>query len=1106
MFKKKSVVDVHLAKKAPVIIHVRDEGVVWPEKGSNAQRTFGSFVAKVESTIAEDPTEAQAFSNETPSTGSIRKKSVYLRTSADLQCPSFCITIVRDDESEVHFTIFAKDIGKDNVGQYGLRFLSGTDEEMGNCMPIDAEIQGVWNNQSLWETRIILNNQDVSNRVTWTNLPSETLAAIQKAARKGRKLSEADSLIAHLSRSPELSIYRRFGSTGKNDADREAVRKQYEQFMLSSMYVTFKNGTWWWWQDQTDGEVGLFDPAFPFDHIPPPRWTVLSWSVPSERNDHCYTPSSWSSLEYPPIMPDSDTMAFGLLLGINRERQSFERLIVGLVENNGNRRLQASMLPHDKDREIFMISLWTSRKDCSGDWQTITPELETRVKVIVFSGQREYTFHGEVMEDIFGIGGHITCGVRAKDSNMHELHFWQDRTVEAELVFVSDATTFNRLENTVRKIRAGQQRKSGVDIPALILNKPVIVEGPTWLSQNASQAFFHNARKLCAGRKLDATQTNVVMDSIKSVVGGTYVWGAGGTGKTAVAMTTAAAHMFWNNQENTRHPKRRVAVTGPSNKSVDEALRQFMKIAESEQELRELVVVRFTGANYGRRAQRAWPVRNATTEDDNEAEEGGEHANFALYDMLKRVVEHSRVPDAKYDFEVQKEAWMDRVRGTEGPWKEHIDGLGNIKEDFQANQKKATREIQRDHHQALSKIFLSDVVDAVFVTCSSSAHEALKDFPAKVVFVEDAAHGTIPDVATGLATWMETLEHVFLSGDHLQLRPRLYTEGGNECFKMLEVSLLQRIVEDPLRRYEFTFLEHCYRSAPHLTEFPRWFYQNYNPKGEDLKLQLIDAESVKAEDSLQLAFKAFMRQSFGDAWNGRYRVGIDISGEDTWSEVAEGSTSSFNDVEAESLLHFIVAMLNFRMPDGSQPFTAANIGAEGLLQEGAIGATTETSLEESDIGTPFKSTDFGITTLYTAQERLIKLKLAQTGGALKDMKVYTVNKIQGGQLSIQMISMVMNVGSTLGWITDRNQLNVQFGRGRRIQIVFGNWLLWSCMRIAPRLNGVKNNPAFCELVRQFVEKDDIIGFEEFQMFRNGVKPAKNGFKSRVRPLLPRVDS
>ncbi|KAK3081617.1 hypothetical protein LTS18_004763, partial [Coniosporium uncinatum] len=301
-------------------------------------------------------------------------------------------------------------------------------------------------------------------------------------------------------------------------------------------------------------------------------------------------------------MPDSNTMAFGLLLGINRERQSFERMVASRVENNWNQQFQASMLAHDKDQEIYMISLWIPGKESSEDWQTIIPELETRVKVIVFWGQRKYTFHGEVMEDIFGIGGHITCGVRAKDSSMHKLHFWQDRTVEAELVFVSDATAFNRFENTTR----------------------------------------------------------VVMDSIESVVGGTFVCGAGGTGKTAVAMTTAAAHMFWNNEGLSYYPKRRIAVTGPSNESVDEDLRQLVQIAASERELHELVAVRFTGANYGRRAQRARAVQSASAEDGNEAEEGGEHANSALYDMLKRVVEDDGAHDAGYDFEVQKEAWMDR--------------------------------------------------------------------------------------------------------------------------------------------------------------------------------------------------------------------------------------------------------------------------------------------------------------------------------------------------------------------------------------------------------------------------------------------------------------
>jgi len=125
--------------------------------------------------------------------------------------------------------------------------------------------------------------------------------------------------------------------------------------------------------------------------------------------------------------------------------------------------------------------------------------------------------------------------------------------------------------------------------------------------------------------------------------------------------------------------------------------------------------------------------------------------------------------------------------------------------------------MQKDHHQALSKIFLSEVVDIVFVTYASSAHEALEHFPAEVVFVEDAAQGTILDVATGLATWMETLEHVFLSGDHQQLQSGVSSEGENECSKMLKVPLFQRMVEDPLRRYDFTFVDHCYGSAPYLT-------------------------------------------------------------------------------------------------------------------------------------------------------------------------------------------------------------------------------------------------------------------------------------------------
>ncbi|KAK3081616.1 hypothetical protein LTS18_004762 [Coniosporium uncinatum] len=178
LFKNKDVVNTSLLEKVPAIIHIRDEKGLWFMGGDNTQNTFGSIIAETESKTTEQPMEIEASPNEPSSPGSLRKDYVHLRTSADTQYPSFCIIIVRDDGSEVQYTIFAKDIGKDNAGQYGVKFLSGTDEDMGKHIPMDAEVQGLWNSQSSWETRIILYGRDVRKRATWTNLSSKTLRDI----------------------------------------------------------------------------------------------------------------------------------------------------------------------------------------------------------------------------------------------------------------------------------------------------------------------------------------------------------------------------------------------------------------------------------------------------------------------------------------------------------------------------------------------------------------------------------------------------------------------------------------------------------------------------------------------------------------------------------------------------------------------------------------------------------------------------------------------------------------------------------------------------------------------------------------------------------------
>lgn len=305
-------------------------------------------------------------------------------------------------------------------------------------------------------------------------------------------------------------------------------------------------------------------------------------------------------------------------------------------------------------------------------------------------------------------------------------------------------------------------------------------------------------------------------------------------------------------------------------------------------------------------------------------------------------------------------------------------------------------------------------MDIVFVTNSSSAHPLLEKWYKPVVhFGDEAALTSIADSITPMATFMDTLEHIFLGGDHKQQRPIVHSKGGNEFHELLDTSLFELLFANEIFTGEYKF---------GLNEQRRMHPQISNLVGEVMYEKMIDGGlkdhgSTKQIKPKATTMEAFLRERLGVAWNGLSRRlllnarGKDSNGNDITAAQPANSTSWQNEEEANMIADFIQKACEFPPPIEGEQLTPS---------------------------------DFLVLSPYAVQCSLIVYKLGERKIGKRNIRVRVINSraVQSTEGDFVLFSMTRTDPLNplkLGLAGDRNLLNVSLSRAKQFLFCFGNW-------------------------------------------------------------------
>ena len=333
-------------------------------------------------------------------------------------------------------------------------------------------------------------------------------------------------------------------------------------------------------------------------------------------------------------------------------------------------------------------------------------------------------------------------------------------------------------------------------------------------------------------------------------------------------------------------------------------------------------------------------------------------------------------------------------------------------------------------------------VNIVFVTNNSSCHDALENFKPDVIIVDEAGQATPGDLSVPMAMFKETLEGVFLAGDHRQLQPVVASRGRNEAFDIIKRTLFEDCVMKS--RYPHVVLNVQYRMHPHIAKWVSdTFYEG----------QIENHPSVERTTELQRTMKEFL-DGRGIGWNNRFRLAISVDGTanidgqevQAMSKQYENTYSWYNEVEAG----LIVSLLAFKP-----------------TQEGTGNLIAE---------------DIVVITPYDGQRRWLRRKLASCEGEASTVKVSTTTMMQGREAKLVLLSTVRNHPGDpkkTGFITEAQQLCVQFSRAREFLIAFGNWDVWYRGQISSdRHFEEKVYKPFRKLNKSLWDQGDVVSWQD----------------------------
>jgi hypothetical protein len=525
------------------------------------------------------------------------------------------------------------------------------------------------------------------------------------------------------------------------------------------------------------------------------------------------------------LLPKHEVGVFELCAAIDKNQNRQTAVLERFFLNNAFK-ITAVLKKHPTIKGKYLASLYptadgvvvSTNNGCS-------LESLTRVRVFLraagIDNETTYGLTGIVVEDVYNTGADVTLLIDMIAGP--ELDFDERSPPEglakdqflASLKFHYDPTPTRRWKAAVYEINKGQlTRKSGLDVKQLVLQGPsCIIDTGSMASEAISDPQCRViVDQISRQRRLSPPQMNAVNLACTTETGLATVQGGQGTGKTYVLGAIGEMQVAIGKQVG----RRRCGIgVAPSTFAVEQLAESV--IGNNPQKME---CVWYRGTYWANQQEQD----RIALEDNLDDLENTVSAMRPLWHLAETMATDSALSDI--EFHKKRLAAVERWASSIGTYVMHLHVVGARTEhpmaktaqqyldlrtevqiadgfrqntDFQRASHKADVDTLRLLEEECTEYYLQNEVDMVFCTNTTSVQGLLRKYYRPNFLLQDhAAEINVPEAATTLAAFVESIELMVQAGDHRQKRPKPASQGFNEYLGMLLKSPMELILVDDL--------------------------------------------------------------------------------------------------------------------------------------------------------------------------------------------------------------------------------------------------------------------------------------------------------------------
>jgi hypothetical protein len=483
------------------------------------------------------------------------------------------------------------------------------------------------------------------------------------------------------------------------------------------------------------------------------------------------------------MFPTPEVGAFELCHAIYIDQQHQSAVLVRFFQENAFK-IEATLKKHPTAEGKYLASLHVPTDGSVASANNNNRRLEpfTRIRVLLkLAGQAgTYQFRGMVVDDA-GTGLEAILVGDEPETNLDKHSPAEDLATEeflAAVGCVEDPTPTHRWMDAIRAIAKDLSHKKGVDIKHLVLQSPPTIVDTGSMASEASVDPDCKAiiDRIVEERQLKSTQIDAVKLACTTETGLATIYGLTATGKTRVLGAIGEVQVEIGKQIQKRRCGLAVA---PSNLAVEQLAESIINGNPQKMES-----VWYMGSHLA-------------SEKDEDELEGQEDLKAAMRPPWT-LVEEAAISDADsalFDIGFHQKRLVAFTRWTATPEhpmstkaKEYLHLLAKLQ-----IAKQTQRAPQKEHNDSLhvleedcSAYYLQNEVDMVFCTNGKSAQGLLrKCYQPKFILQDNAAEINVPEAATPIAAFIQTVELLVQAGDRTQQRAVPASQGFNEHLEML---------------------------------------------------------------------------------------------------------------------------------------------------------------------------------------------------------------------------------------------------------------------------------------------------------------------------------